>query len=64
MPLIHSASKDAFKANVSEMVKAGHPLKQALAASYNVQRHVSKDEHEERQIERAAHEKLKYGKEY
>ena len=64
MPLIHSQSKAAFQSNVKEMVNAGHPLKQALAASYSVQRHVANDEHEERKIERAAHEKLKYGREY
>lgn len=34
MPLIKSASKEAFSENVSEMVKAGHPQKQALAAAY------------------------------
>lgn len=38
MPLIKSASKAAFESNVREMYKAGHPLKQALAASYATQR--------------------------
>jgi len=42
MPLIKSKSEKAFKSNVSEMVKAGHPLKQALAASYSVKREASK----------------------
>jgi len=38
MPLIHSASKDAFSSNVAEMMKAGHPQAQSLAAAYRVQR--------------------------
>lgn len=61
MPLIHSDSKEAFSKNVAEMMHSGHPQKQALAAAYSVQRHVKKDEHEERKIERDAHERLKYG---
>ena len=36
MPLDKSKTKKAFKHNVSEMVAAGHPLKQALAAAYAV----------------------------
>jgi hypothetical protein len=36
MPLTKSKSKQAFKSNVSEMVKAGHPVKQALAAAYSI----------------------------
>jgi hypothetical protein len=38
MPLKKSASKEAFKANVREMVKSGHPVKQAVAAAYSTQR--------------------------
>lgn len=38
MPLIHSSSDEALHHNISEMVKAGHPVKQAVAAAYNVQR--------------------------
>lgn len=34
MPLKSGKSKAVFSKNVSEMVKAGHPLAQALAASY------------------------------
>ena len=34
MPLIKSASKPAFNENVAEMIKAGHPRAQAVAASY------------------------------
>jgi hypothetical protein len=38
MPLNKSKSEQAFHQNVSEMIKAGHPQKQALAAAYRVQR--------------------------
>jgi hypothetical protein len=38
MPLRKSASKTAFKSNIREMVKAGHPVKQAVAAAYDTQR--------------------------
>ena len=38
MPLIQSSSKAAFEWNVREMVAAGHPQKQAVAAAYRIQR--------------------------
>lgn len=38
MPLKKSSSKKAFKENVREMYKSGHPLKQSLAAAYSVKR--------------------------
>lgn len=38
MPLKKSASKAAFKSNIREMVKSGHPVKQAVAAAYATQR--------------------------
>lgn len=38
MPLTKSSSKAAFSRNVSEMVRAGHPQRQALAAAYRTQR--------------------------
>lgn len=62
MPLIHSQSKAAFNKNVAEMVHSGHPVKQAVAAAYSVQRHAKADDHDERRIERESHEKLKYGR--
>lgn len=34
MPLIKSGSHEAMKNNIREMVKAGHPLKQAVAAAF------------------------------
>ena len=42
MPLIKSKSKKAFKENVSEMVKSGHPVKQAVAAAYSEKREAGK----------------------
>lgn len=38
MPLIKSTSKKAFKTNVREMIEAGHPTNQAVAAAYSEQR--------------------------
>ena len=38
MPLIKSASKKAVSKNISEMVKSGHPQKQAVAATLENQR--------------------------
>lgn len=38
MPLEKGKSREAFEHNVREMVKAGHPQKQALAAAYREQR--------------------------
>lgn len=36
MPLVHSSSDSAFKTNVAEMIRAGHPRDQSLAAAYRV----------------------------
>jgi len=38
MPLKKSPSKAAFKQNIREMVRAGHPVKQAVAAAYREKR--------------------------
>ena len=38
MPLKKSCSDKALKKNISEMVKAGHPQKQAVAAAYSTKR--------------------------
>lgn len=38
MPLERSASKEAFSRNVSDMIRAGHPRAQAVAAAYSTQR--------------------------
>jgi len=42
MPLIKSKSEKAFKKNVAEMVRAGHPVRQAVAAAYAVKRKAKK----------------------
>lgn len=41
MPLAKGSSNETFENNVSEMVKAGHPINQALAAAYSKQRESS-----------------------
>ena len=38
MPLDKSASDEARKKNIQEMLAAGHPLNQSLAAAYDTQR--------------------------
>jgi hypothetical protein len=42
MPLVKSPSKAAFRKNVSAEVKAGKPVKQALAIAYNTKRQAAK----------------------
>jgi len=42
MPLIKSASKQAFKKNIKKEIKAGKPLKQSLAIAYAVARKTRK----------------------
>lgn len=61
MPLIHSSSKKAREQNIKTEIAAGKDPKQAVAIAYSVQDHAKRDEHEERKIEREAHEKFKYG---
>jgi ribosomal protein L12E/L44/L45/RPP1/RPP2 len=57
MPLIKSGSKKAREENVKEMIEAGHPSNQAVAASYANQRKYRS----ERDKERHEHEDRKYG---
>lgn len=38
MPLVKSPSKAAFRKNISKEVKAGNPVKQAVAIAYSVKR--------------------------
>lgn len=38
MPLEKGSSEGTFKRNVREMIRAGHPRKQALAAAYRQKR--------------------------
>lgn len=42
MPLKKSSSKKARQSNIDEMIKAGHPPKQAVAAAYDNQRRAKK----------------------
>ena len=42
MPLKKSASPKAFKENIKAEVKAGKPVKQAVAISYSVKREAEK----------------------
>jgi len=42
MPLVKSASKDAFRKNVKAEVAAGKPVKQAVAIAYSTKRAAAK----------------------
>jgi hypothetical protein len=42
MPLKHSKSDKAFKENIKAEVKAGKPIKQAVAIAYSVKREEQK----------------------
>jgi hypothetical protein len=42
MPLVKSKSKEAFKKNVKTEVKAGKPVKQAVAVAYAEKKAVAK----------------------
>lgn len=42
MPLVKSASKQAFRKNVKAEIAAGKPPKQAVAIAYNVKRQAQK----------------------
>jgi len=42
MPLVKSPSKAAFRKNISAEVKAGKPVKQAVAISYATKRAAAK----------------------
>jgi hypothetical protein len=42
MPLKKSKSEKAFHSNIKEMVEAGHPVKQAVAAAYEAKRDAEK----------------------
>lgn len=42
MPLVKSTSKKAFNKNVATEVKAGRPVKQAVAIAYSTKREAAK----------------------
>lgn len=48
MPLSKSTSKKAFNKNVSTEVKAGKPVKQAVAIAYSEKREAAKKKREKK----------------
>jgi hypothetical protein len=42
MPLVKSASKNAFRKNIAAEVKSGKPVKQSVAIAYSVKREAAK----------------------
>ncbi len=53
MPLSQSDSDESFHSNVKELTGAGHPLKQALAISFKIQRqHRSQKMHSAKKAKR------------
>jgi len=42
MPLVKSTKKEAFKKNIATEVKAGKPVKQAVAIAYSEKREAEK----------------------
>jgi len=42
MPLTKSTKKTALEKNIKEEIKAGRPVKQAVAIAYSVKREVAK----------------------
>jgi len=42
MPLVKSASKEAFRKNVKAEIASGKPVKQAVAISYSVKKSAEK----------------------
>lgn len=62
MPLIKSSSNKARNENVKEMIDAGHPVNQAVAASYSNQREAERHDHESRNNVRREHDIHRYGR--
>jgi hypothetical protein len=42
VPLVNSASKEAFQQNVAQLIKDGKPRDQAVAIAYDIQRKAKK----------------------
>lgn len=42
MPLHYSKSKKAFRKNIAAEIRAGRPIKQAVAIAFAVQRHAKR----------------------
>lgn len=62
MPLIKSGSNSARQENIKEMIHSGHPVNQAVAASYHNQREAQRHDHHEREMPKHQHEMKKYGR--
>lgn len=62
MPLVKSASKEAFSNNVSELMHSNYPQKQAVAIAYSNQREAQRHDHKEREAPKHGHERSKYGR--
>ena len=57
MPLKSGYSKEVIQENIREMVKAGHPLNQSIAASYQNARKCSAVDEEETKVEHESHKR-------
>jgi len=51
MPLKHGGTSETFSTNVREMIRAGHPRDQAVAAAYREKRESGK-RHKVRRLKR------------
>ena len=57
MPLKSGCSKEVIQENIREMIKAGHPLNQSIAASYQNARKCSAVDEEENEVEHESHKR-------
>ena len=57
MPLKSGCSKEVIQENIREMIKAGHPLNQSIAASYQNARKCSAIDEEETEVEHESHKR-------
>ena len=55
MPLIKSTSKQAFGKNIGAEVRAGRPVKQAVAIAYSEKREAAKKKNKSAPVEHSAH---------
>jgi len=57
MPLKSGCSKEVIQENIREMIKAGHPLNQSIAASYQNARKCAAVDEEEPEVEHESHKR-------
>ena len=57
MPLKSGCSKEVIQENIREMIKAGHPLNQSIAASYQNARKCAAVDEEETETEHESHKR-------